>query len=133
MKASIQDQEALIKVKVSIGKELESDFDFKVKVKVIKELKLDFNVEVKGIEDLHLINSQVIDKPKDEKKVREELGIAIFKISNTISSCSIIRYKTQQFQALGHHVQKEGGFKGLQFCKLWNTFQQLAQQQMILT
>ncbi len=75
MKASIQDQEALIKVKVSIGKEL--DFDFKVKVEVIEELKLDFNVKVKGIEDLHLINSQVVDKPKDDEKVREELGIAI--------------------------------------------------------
>ncbi len=73
MKASIQDQEALIQVKVSIGKELELNFDFKVKVEVIEELKLDFNVKVKGIKDLHLINSHVVDKPKDEEKVREEL------------------------------------------------------------
>jgi hypothetical protein len=77
LKASIQDREALIKVKVSIGKELELDFDFKVKVEVIEELKLDFNVKIKGMENLHLINSQVGDKPKDEEKVREKLGIAI--------------------------------------------------------
>jgi len=71
LKASIQGQEALIQVKVSIGKELELNFDFKVKVEVIEKLKLDFNVKVKGIEDLHLINSQVVHKPKDEEKVRE--------------------------------------------------------------
>ncbi len=73
MKASIQDQEALIQVKVSNGKELELNFYFKVKVEVIEELKLDFNVKVKGIKDLHLINSHVVDKPKDEEKVRKEL------------------------------------------------------------
>jgi hypothetical protein len=57
LKASIQDQEALIQVKVSNGKELE----------------LNFYVKVKGIKDLHLINSHVVDKPKDEEKVRKEL------------------------------------------------------------
>ncbi len=87
MKASIKDQEALIKVKVSIVKELELDFDFKVKVEVIEELKLDFNVKAKGIEDFNLINSQVVDKPKHEEKVREELEIAI------INKLHNIKYK----------------------------------------
>jgi hypothetical protein len=50
LKASIENQAALIKVKIEAREEIELNFD--VKVEAREEQKLDFNVKVEGVEDL---------------------------------------------------------------------------------
>ncbi len=55
LRASIENQEASIKVKIEAREEIELNFD--VKVEAREEQKLDFNVKVETVEDVLSPNS----------------------------------------------------------------------------